>query len=141
MVIMCWYNYNLLQFFLELLYFSKGSHSEGGRGSLAEGGRGSLAEVGFGEPHFPVSVESLQHLRRADADFKTVEGSVFSTAASAFSHLVDDMRDRMVAQIVEDAKVACYKYQTEKCVYSDVVMSTEGCLVVLQCSMVHVVVL
>lgn len=84
-----------LQFFLELLYYSK-----------------SVVEEGV----VPMPVDAVQQLRRADTEFRNEEGSVFETAASAFSSLVEDMESKLAAEVLGMAKVACRKYRAERCV-------------------------
>lgn len=43
---------------------------------------------------------------------------MFEAAASAFSSLVKSMEERIVAEVVGQAKTACRKYRSERWVYS-----------------------
>ena len=91
-ILVCLFSF---QFFLELLYFAKG---------------------GAHPTALPRPVEALQQLRKTDTEFRREEGSVFETAVSAFSSLVEDMEGKIVAELMGKAKVACRKYRAERCV-------------------------
>lgn len=93
----------VFQFFLELLYYSRGPNN-----SAPHSGHVTAKMV---------PVETLQQLRSADQDLRNEEGSIFEATASAFSSLVVEMEHRLVAEVVEKAKLACRKYKAERCVH------------------------
>lgn len=86
----------LLQFFLELFYYSKQVHSE--------------VES---QP-----VQALQQVRKTDPEYCREEGSIFEAVVTAFSSLIDELQQRMVGEIIEQAKLHCHKYRAERFVFS-----------------------
>lgn len=64
--------------------------------------------------YLPMPVASLQYLRSSDTDFRKEEGSLFETAASAFSMLVKDLENRVLMEIIAQAKAKCHKYRAER---------------------------
>lgn len=71
-------------------------------------------EAVYSDTCLPMPVTSLQQLRNSDPDFRREEGSVFDTAASAFSSLVQEMQARIVTEVIGHAKDACSKYKAER---------------------------